>query len=1058
MAIEPSSSGRLADGTPVQEAVAMDEASVPGSVPQHELTETAERVNMQLVQEIAARQKTAYDLAEEARLLDLSNDAIIVRDIEGRITLWNNGAERRYGWSSQEVIGKDLHSFLVTEFPRSREDIEEQLRREGRFACEVVQIARDGRRVSSLCRWVLDCDTGSVLTSNTDITERTQAGEALQASEARFRTAISIVGSLIWTSKADGQVEGEQLGWANFTGQTQEEYEGSGWIRAVHPRDAQPTLDAWAEALAEQRLFEFEHRLRRADGEWRLCSIRAVPIFSAPGIIREWVGVHSDITEQRHSEKVLRESEERMRAFVAASSDVVYRMNADWTEMGQLDGRNFIQDLAGPSRTWLQDHIFSEDHPQVLAAIGEAIRGKSIFELEHRVRRVDSTPGWTFSKAVPVLDAQGEIVEWFGTATDVTERRQAEEALRASEEFKRSIIESSNDCIKVLDHESRLLSIEAGMDLLGIQDVAAYLGTSWIDFWVREEDRFAARSAIAAATTDGEGRFVGFFRTLHGEDKWWDVIITPIRDLRGGPPRLLVVSRDVTARRLADEALRASEELYRGLFEGIDEGFCVIEMIYDANGRAVDYRFLETNPSFERQCGLLDARGKTMRELAPNHEELWFEAYGRIATTGKLARFQQYAAALGRWFDLVAFPCGVLEQRQVAILFTDITERRQLEEALVARAEALARADRSKDEFLAMLAHELRNPLAPLRNAAELLKGENVSADERSHAEGILTRQIENMSRMIDDLLDVSRITEGKIELRKKPVALTAILTAAASTARSSCIARGQELTVSLPAEPIFLDADATRLEQVLGNLLNNACKYGGEGCHISLRGERAGDEVIVSVSDDGAGIDPELLPHIFDLFVQASRTLDRSHGGLGIGLTLVSRLVKLHGGSVEAHSKGLGHGSEFVIRLPIPSHTPAPVPQPPLSGSVTHAPSRRILIVDDNTDSADSMAVLQSRRGHVARTAYNGLDAIAAAAEFLPEVVLLDIGLPGMDGYEVARQLRKLPALSGVFLIAMTGYASPEDRLASREAGFNDHLAKPVDLDILREWLQTRI
>ncbi|MEP6671675.1 MAG: ATP-binding protein [Chthoniobacter sp.] len=401
------------------------------------------------------------------------------------------------------------------------------------------------------------------------------------------------------------------------------------------------------------------------------------------------------------------------------------------------------------------------------------------------------------------------------------------------------------------------------------------------------------------------------------------------------------------------------------------------------------------------------------------------------------------------------------EGNAVAVMenLTDITARRTLEDSLAARAVELARADRSKDEFLAMLAHELRNPLAPLRNAAEILQTANATEDERRQAQNIIGRQIENMSRMIDDLLDVSRITEGKIELRKKPVPLEAILTAATSLVHSGCDARHQDLAVSMPAEPVFLNADGTRLEQVFTNLLNNACKYSGDGCHISLSAERAAGveppEVIVRVRDDGAGIAPELLPRVFDLFVQATRALDRAHGGLGIGLTLVSRLVKLHGGSVEAHSGGLDQGSEFVVRLPILRRAPPPTPPPP---PVAREISRRLLIVDDNTDSARSMAILQARRGHVTRTAFTGPDALTAAAEFLPEVVLLDIGLPGMDGFEVARHLRAMPALAGVFLIAMTGYASPEDLLAAKQAGFDEHLVKPVDLDILRVWLRSRV
>ncbi len=389
----------------------------------------------------------------------------------------------------------------------------------------------------------------------------------------------------------------------------------------------------------------------------------------------------------------------------------------------------------------------------------------------------------------------------------------------------------------------------------------------------------------------------------------------------------------------------------------------------------------------------------------------------------------------------------------IVLSIRDITEHRALEESLIERAAELAQADRAKDEFLAMLAHELRNPLAPLRNAAEILQTEDASAEERGQVLEMLGRQIGNMSRMIDDLLDVSRITEGKIELRKQPVALAELLTSAVNAARSSLTARSQELTLLLPDEPVVLDADATRLEQVFGNLIGNASKYSGDGTRITLKAERSMSsepaEVIISVKDEGIGIPADILPRVFDLFMQASRALDRTHGGLGIGLTLVQRLVRQHGGSVEAHSEGAGHGSEFIVRLPLqPGHKL--VPQ--ASAAPQREPSRRLLIVDDNQDSARSMATLQRRRGHETRIACTGLEALTVAAEFLPDVVLLDIGLPRMDGFEVARQLRAMPALSGVLLLAMSGYGCSTDFEKAKLSGFDEYFIKPVDLDRLRE------
>ncbi len=297
--------------------------------------------------------------------------------------------------------------------------------------------------------------------------------------------------------------------------------------------------------------------------------------------------------------------------------------------------------------------------------------------------------------------------------------------------------------------------------------------------------------------------------------------------------------------------------------------------------------------------------------------------------------------------------------------------------------------------------------------------------------------------------------SEGKIKLRRKPVALEAILKLAERSVREICAVNRQKLALKLPAEPIYLDADATRLEQVFGILLGNACQHAGEGCHITVTAERdpavEPPQIVVRVHDDGVGIGSELLRRILDPSVQANPNLDQASGDFGSGLALVQQLVKMHGGSIEAVSEGPGLGTEFIVRLPMLDAaflTPAPRPH------ATRVRPRRILIVDDNMDSALSMAALETRHGHEVRTAATGPEALAIASEFLPEAVLLDIGLPGMDGLEVARQLRAMTALRRVFLIAMTGYASPEDRQLAHEAGFDEHLVKPVDLKVLRAWL----
>jgi signal transduction histidine kinase/CheY-like chemotaxis protein len=391
--------------------------------------------------------------------------------------------------------------------------------------------------------------------------------------------------------------------------------------------------------------------------------------------------------------------------------------------------------------------------------------------------------------------------------------------------------------------------------------------------------------------------------------------------------------------------------------------------------------------------------------------------------------------------------------RHVVGISLDVTERRQAEEAL-------KEVNRRKDEFLAMLAHELRNPLAPIRNAAQLLNVHAPGNPEIEWARAVIERQTRHLVRLVDDLLDVSRMVRGQITLQRAPIDLEEVVRHAVETSRPLVRLRKHHLTVQLPNRPVRLEADLTRLAQVLSNLLNNAAKYTDDGGQIRLEAALEGaDQVAIRVRDTGLGVAPGLLPHVFDLFTQADRTLDRSEGGLGIGLTLVKRLVEMHGGSVEARSEGLGQGAEFIVRLPVlsvdnpvvsePRHR---VEAPPMQ----EARSLRILVVDDNVDAADSIAMLLSMEGHKTRTVNTARAALLAVPDFKPEVVLLDIGLPEMDGYEVARRLRTSKGAQRMRLVAVTGYGQPADRRRAQAAGFDEHMVKPVEPTTLQEFLRT--
>ncbi len=372
--------------------------------------------------------------------------------------------------------------------------------------------------------------------------------------------------------------------------------------------------------------------------------------------------------------------------------------------------------------------------------------------------------------------------------------------------------------------------------------------------------------------------------------------------------------------------------------------------------------------------------------------------------------------------------------------------------------EELRQRDQRKDEFLATLAHELRNPLAPIGNALEILPLAQDDGATSAQARETIERQFQHLVRLVDDLLDISRITRGRIELRKKRVALSEVMQSALESSRPLIESCGHELTVTLPEDPVWLEADATRLAQAIANLLNNAAKYTPKRGHIALTAERAGESVAIKVRDTGIGIRAELLPQVFDLFAQVDTALERAQGGLGIGLFLVKKLVELHGGSVEAHSAGRGQGAEFIVRLPVASEDRATQGASAEAGArpVAPLPARRVLVVDDNRDAAESLGTLLRMLGHEVYLAFDGLTALEAARRYRPDLVLLDIGLPGMHGYDVAQRIRKQPELREVVLVAVTGWGQEEDRRRAREAGFDHHLTKPLNRTALERLLAT--
>ncbi len=512
---------------------------------------------------------------------------------------------------------------------------------------------------------------------------------------------------------------------------------------------------------------------------------------------------------------------------------------------------------------------------------------------------------------------------------------------------------------------------------------------------------------------------------------------------------ILLAIEDVTERKQAEEALRESESRFRTLVEQVKD-YAIF--MTDLEGRATSW-----NEGVQRVLGFEEAEfvGRDTGPLIFTPEDqqsgVPLRELEEAATKGSASDNRWMMRKGGTRFWASGVTTGLRDENGELLGFTkvmrDQTERKRAEEAL-------QDADRRKDEFLAILAHELRNPLAPLRTSLELMR---IAADDAAvfeEARGTMERQVRQMVRLIDDLLDVSRISRGKMRLQKRRVSLAAVVQDAVETVRPLIDESEHSLSVTLPPEPVYLHVDPARLAQVLSNLLSNAVKYTNSGGQIALAVERQAAEIVMTVKDTGIGIPADMLDSIFEMFTQVDRSLEQSRSGLGIGLALTKHLVEMHGGTIEAKSPGIGRGSEFIVRLPLPTGLNEESPVVQAHDKDASPAARRILVVDDNQDAASTLGMLLNVLGNETRTAFDGEQALREAEAFRPEVVLLDLRMPGLSGYEAARQLRDQPWGRDMVLVALTGYGQEADRRRTQEAGFDHHLVKPVELAALQRLL----
>lgn len=928
--------------------------------------------------------------------------------------------------------------------------------------------------------------------------EHRHAEELVRRSEKELADFFeSAVVALHWVGP-DGTILRVNQAELDMLGYERDEYLGHN-IREFHA-DPEVIEEILRRLQAGERLKDYPARLRRKDGTLRHVLIDS-SVYWENGRFVHTRCFTRDVTEQKLAESARLESEERLRLALAAGRMGAWQWDVASGKVIWSPTLEAIHGLApgtfpGTFEAYRQG-LHPDDRDRVQETLRAALEEDKEYHLEYRIIWPDQSVHWLETRGQVFRDQARRPVRMVGVCADVTQRRQLEDELRRrmheaaeAEERIRSVVDHALDGIITIDAEGLIQTFNPAAERLFGYSASQVIGQN-VKLLMPEPYRSEHDAYILRYLQTGEARIIGSGRQVVGRRR--DGTTFPMElavsefHVAGGRFFTGIV-RDVTERQRREGTLRFLAEASKSLSLLVDYKSTLQRVVYLAVPGFADWCALDMVDAEGRleQVALAHSdrqKAQLAQELARRYPPVPDAPFGpyHVLHTGRpqmlaeiddnhlahAARDEEHARILRELGprSCVCVPIVVQGTTLGVLTFLYAESGRRygpedlsLAEDLAHRAaiaienarlyQQVREADRRKDEFLAMLAHELRNPLAPIRHGLELL-----ALEDHAHRDNIqfMQRQVEHLVRLVDDLLDVSRIVRGKIELRKEILALAAVVQQAVDTVRP--LAEAHTLVVSLPEEPVWVEADPVRLAQIIENLLSNACKYTDKGGRIEVSVCRGAEDVAVTVKDNGIGIDRDLLPRVFDLFTQSSRTLDRSQGGLGIGLTLVRTLVEMHGGSVSAASEGPGRGSQFTVRLPLARKTSIPespaAPPAPASG-------RRVLVVDDNVGAARMLALLVSRLGpHEIEIAHDGLSTIEKVHGFLPDIVLLDIGLPGMDGYEVARRLRASEQFKKTRLIALTGYGQDDDRRRSREAGFDEHVVKPVEVETLLRLLQ---
>ena len=902
---------------------------------------------------------------------------------------------------------------------------------------------------------------------------------------------------------------------------------------------------------------------------------RLMPYRSSEDKIDGVVITFIDITERKHSEIKIKKSEERFRAMANTMFNMLYRMNPDWSEMIELEGKNFLKDLIKPDKNWMDKYVPPDDQQLVTKAILQAVKNKKMFALEHRVIRVEGNLGWIVSRAIPLLDEKGEIREWIGAAMDITEHKEAEHKLQKEKKYAESIIETLHEPLLVLNPDFTVRSANAAFyngfkikakETIGqlvfnldnsqwnipelkilLQDVM-HKNAVIRDFEIEHNFEFIGRKVMllnarrlenvefillgirditdrkqheermekmlnveqvgVLSIADDKLQFandiflkmVGYSRKEFEKEKlgWRD--FTPEEYIEISEKQMEKLHRvgkigpyekeyfkkdgsriwlmfagasmgdgtfieyciDVTEKKKAERELLASRTEYKTLFESIDEGFCIIEMDYSAKNKQLDYRFLKINSAFEKQSGLKNVEGKTMRDLVPNHENYWFETYNKVAETGKAERFIQKAKFInGKSFDVYAFKIGKAEERRVAVLFKDITQALKDEEELKLAKEAAEEAARIREEFLAHMSHEIRTPLNSIVGLAHLLKELPHDKIQEENLNNLKTAS-ENLHELISDILDYSKLRAGKWKLNNETISLKnciddlVIIHMYAANARN--ISLKTEYNENIPEKII---TDETKLMHVLNNLLSNALKFTNKGeVRVEVRLSRRKHNklwLLFSVTDTGIGIEKKHLKHIFREFSQADQSAAKLYKGTGLGLSIVKMYLEILGSEINVESE-VGKGSSFWFELLVREAGENKVVEENTEEQQVklNANGARLLVVEDDDFSRKMLGQMLTLWNLKHDDAFDGKEAVEMAKKNSYDIIFMDLHMPEMDGVAATTKIRKIKDYKNKTIFALTADVTESVNKYVSSGLFNGKIIKPFDPEKLLAEIRT--